>query len=63
MHPSLPLCLLSFMPFDMIISTCEAIDTLLAQREVRLRRPRARRTRRGLLTPPTSNPRKYGRPV
>ena len=29
------------MPFDMIVNTCEAIDTLLAQKNVRLRNPRA----------------------
>ena len=38
---SLFLSLCSFMPFDMIGNTCEAIDTLLGQKEVRLRHPRA----------------------
>ena len=32
----------SFAPFDMIMNTCEAINTLLAQREARHASPRSR---------------------
>ena len=45
----------AFMPFDMIIETCEAIDTLLAQREVRCH-PRGTPVALGVACPPRSFP-------
>lgn len=54
----------AFMPFDMIIETCEAIDTLLAQREV-CRHPRGTPVALGVACPPRSLPTqgRCGRPV